>query len=260
MDLGLEKKRVLVTASSKGIGKGIAKVLLSEGARVVINSRNRVNVENAVEELKNIGEVYGVVADLTKKEDVERLIKETIKYLGGLDALVYITGGPRPGTFATLDYSSWEEAAKLLLFSAIQVTKEALPYLKESRGSIVYLSSIAIKEPIPDLVLSNTIRISLAGLTKSLAKELGSKGIRVNMVMPGYIETERVIEIARNRAAKEGVSVENILESMVADVPLARMGRPEEVGYLVAFLISDKAGYINGASIPIDGGKLNSVF
>lgn len=255
--------RVLITASSRGIGYGIAKVLVREGCRVVINGRNKERLMKSVEELRNIGsgEVYGVQADLTIKEDVERLVNETINYIGGLDALVYVTGPPRPGYFSELSLEDWEYGINLLIKSALWLTYKALPHLEKSKNpSITYLTSIAVKEPIPNIALSNTLRISIHGLAKTLAKELGPKGIRVNTVLPGYIMTDRVKQLIEDRSKRENKSKDEIMKEITAEIPLRRIGEPEEVGYLVAYLISPYASYINGASIPVDGGRLKSIF
>jgi 3-oxoacyl-[acyl-carrier protein] reductase len=254
--------RVLVTASSRGIGRGIAEVLCDEGAHVVVNGRNPLNLKRTVEELLSKGcNVKGVVADLTVREDVERLVDEAVKFLGGLDALVYVTGPPKPGRFTDLSLEDWDYARKLLIDSAIILVYRSLNYLERSRNpSIVFLTSVATREPLEDIALSNTLRIAIHGLVRTLARELGPRGIRVNAVMPGYILTDRVKQIAEKRAAERGVSVEKIYEEIASEVPLGRIGEPREVGYLVAFLISPYASYINGASIPIDGGYLRSVF
>ena len=252
--------RVLVTASTRGIGRGIAKVLLINGAKVVINGRSNESVSRAVNELKEYGEVYGVKADLTVHDDVVKLVNKAVELLGGLDSLVYVTGPPRPGYFSELSLSDWEYGVKLLIMSAIWVTYYALPYLKKSDNpSIVYSTSIAVKEPVPNIALSDTLRISIHGLVKTLSRELGPQGIRVNAILPGYIMTDRVKQLVKDRSVRENRSEEEILEDITKNIPLRRIGEPEEVGCLVAFLISKYAAYINGASIPIDGGLLRSI-
>ncbi|RLE72877.1 MAG: short-chain dehydrogenase [Thermoprotei archaeon] len=253
-------KRVLVTASTRGIGKAVAKAFLEEGAKVVICSRNKARVEKALNELRKIGEVYGITADLTKKEDVEKLVDFTVSKLGGIDVLVYVTGGPRPGGFEDVKLEDWDYAVKLLLLSAVWLVYYSLPYLEKSRGNIVFLTSVVIKEPLENLILSNTVRLSVAGLVRSLARELGRKSIRVNMVLPGYTKTERIIELARVKAEKTGMTVEEVLAEMGKEVPLGRIAEPEEIANVVLFLANDKASYVNGASIPVDGGYLRSIF
>ncbi|RLG88486.1 MAG: short-chain dehydrogenase [Thermoprotei archaeon] len=259
----IEGMRVLITASSRGIGYGIAKVLVREGCKVVINGRNEERLRKAVEELEKIGsgQVYGVRADLTNPEELEVLVKKAIEYLNGLDALVYIPSPPKPGYFKDLSFDDWEHGIKQLVTSPVRLTYLVLPYLLESRNpSIIYVTSIAVKEPIPNIVLSNTLRISIQGLAKSLSKELGPKGVRVNTILPGYIMTDRLKQVVQDKARRENKSEEGVLREFKEKVPLKRIGKPEDIGYLVAFLISRYASYINGASIPVDGGLLNSVF
>ncbi len=256
----IEGYKVLVTASTKGIGKGIAKVLLQAGATVTVSSRSRKNVENAVRELSDLGTVYGFVADLTKKNDVEALVQKAAEAMGGIDSLVYVTGPPRPGTFGEVSEGDWDYGIRLLIKSAIWVTREALPYVRSSgRGSVVYVTSVAVKEPIPNIVLSNTLRIAVHGLAKSLSRELAPQ-VRVNTVLPGHIMTDRAIQLAEDVAKRTGKTVDEVLAERAATIPMKRLGKPEDVGYLVAFLISPYASYITGASIPVDGGLLTSVF
>ncbi|OYT53836.1 MAG: short-chain dehydrogenase [Desulfurococcales archaeon ex4484_217_2] len=256
----LEGYKVLVTASTRGIGFGIAKVLLMNGASVVINGRSSESVRKAVEELKKYGKAHGIVADITKHEDAKRLVEEAVGFLGELDALVYVTGPPKPGFFEELSLDDWDYGVKLLIMSAIWLTQYSLPHLKKSNNSsIVYSTSVAVKEPIPNIALSNVLRLSIHGLVKTLSRELAKYGIRVNAVLPGYMMTSRVKQLIKDKASREGRSEEEILKELVREVPLGRIGKPEEVGYLVAFLISKYASYITGASIPIDGGLLKSV-
>ncbi len=262
MYLGLRGARALVTASTRGIGFAVARLLGREGARVCVSSRSPRNVERAVERLRREGiEAHGFQADLTSRSDVARLVQGCAEKLGGLDVLVYNTGGPRPGRFTEVSEEDWEYATRLLLLSAVWVTRDALPYLERSRNpSITYIASVAIREPIPDIVLSNVVRISLAGLVRSLARELGPRGVRVNAVLPGLTRTERIVELAKRRAAEEGRSIEDVLRDMARDVPLGRMAEPEEVARVVVFLASPAASFVNGAVVPVDGGLLRSVF
>jgi|Deesub1362B_J571_1020462.scaffolds.fasta_scaffold00003_266 3-oxoacyl-[acyl-carrier protein] reductase len=261
MDLGLSGKIALVTAASKGIGRGIATVLAQEGADVIILSRNKGNLLEAQRIIKReTGVKIDIVeADLTKRELVTKAVSEIKGRYGGVDILVFNTGGPRPGYFSDLEMKDWIDAVDILLYPAIQLTKEFIDSMVEKRwGRIIYSTSIAIKEPIDGLVLSNAVRLSMAGLVRSLAREYGAYGVTVNAVMPGYIKTERVMQLARDRAKREEKDVEEVLSELTRDIPSKRMADPLEVGYLVAFLSSDKAAYINGAVIPIDGGYLRS--
>lgn len=262
MDLGLKNKVALVTASTKGIGFGVAKVLAEEGVHVVITSRNKENVEQAVARLKGISgsEVFGVTADLRSRTDVENLVKQVLNRFGRVDILVYNTGPPKLGTFMELSFEDWEDATKLLLLSAVWITKLVVHgMIERGWGRLIYITSSTLKQILPNIVLSNTVRLSIAGLVKSLAVELGPKGITANGIMQGYIETERVMKIAEELAARNKISVEEALRYMARDIPVGRLGKPEEIGYLAAFLASDRASYINGAMILIDGGYVKAV-
>lgn len=259
MDLGLNGKRVLVTAASKGLGYASARAFLINGARVIISSSNDENLKKAYESLKSLGEVYMVKADLTKKNEIDNLFSEVKKIFNGLDVLVYITGGPRPGKFMDLSDEDWVRASELLMLSAVRCARHAAELMREG-GRIIFSTSTAIREPIEDLVLSNVIRISVAGLVRTLSKELGRRGILVNSVLPGLIFTDRVKELAINRAKKENRDVDSVIKDLAKDIPLGRLGSPEEYANVILFLASNLATYINGASIPIDGGLLKSVF
>src|SRR3989442_572528 len=264
MQLGLEGKVALVTASSKGIGYGVAKVLSAEGCRVIMSSSNIDAISSArdqiVQETGN-REVYAFSADLTVKEDIERLVKNSTEKSGGVDLLAYNTGPPKPGTFSELSEADWDKGVKLLLMSAVWLAKLLLPSMEEKKWRrLVFITSTTLRQPIPNLVLSNTVRLSLAGLSKSLATEYGGKGITSNGIMQGHILTDRQREIAEDISQRTGKPVDDAMKQVLVEVPLGRYGTPEEVGYLVAFLSSDKASYINGAMIPIDGGMIRSAF
>ena len=252
--------KVLVTASTRGIGFGVASVLLRRGHDVTINGRTEESVRASLARLSTLGRVHGVAADITKREEVKRLVETAAEMMEGLNGLVYIAPPPRPGRFEDLMPEDWEVATRQLLLSAVWTVQEALLYLKATRGSIVLLSSFAIREPVEVLALSNVVRISIAGLTRTLARELGRYGVRVNMVMPGNIETERSRQVIESRAKAKGVTYEEELRAEMADVPLGRIGRPEEVGEVVEFLLSERASYVTGAAIPVDGGLLHGVF
>ena len=262
MQLGLKGKVALVTASSKGIGYGVAKVLASEGCRVIISSRNIDSISRArdqiVQETGN-REVYAFSADLTVKEDIERLVKNSTEKFGGVDILAYNTGPPKPGTFNELSEADWDKGVKLLLMSAVWLAKRLLPSMEQKKwGRLVFITSTTLRQPIPNLVLSNTVRLSLAGLSKSLATEYGAKGITSNGIMQGHILTDRQREIAEDLSRRTGKTIDDAMKQALVEVPLRRHGTPEEVGYLVAFLASDRASYVNGAMIPIDGGMIRA--
>ncbi|HVC27370.1 MAG TPA: SDR family oxidoreductase [Nitrososphaerales archaeon] len=263
MDLGLKGKVALVTASSKGIGLGTAKVLASEGMKVAISSRDASNLKKARDQIAAAtgAEVLAVAADMTVRDDLERLVETTAEKLGGVDVLVYNTGPPKPGTFGELTYADWEEATKLLLLSAVTLTQAVLPHMKGNGwGRLIYITSLTLRQPIGNLVLSNTVRLGIAGLSKSLSRELAPHGITSNGIIQGYVRTDRTLHLAEEKASKAGVSVDEAFKEMAKSIPLGRYAEPEEVGALAAFIASDKGGYLNGAMLTIDGGFIGSVF
>lgn len=263
MDLGLKGKVALVTAASKGIGFGTARVLAGEGMRVAISSRSSSNLDKAREQLtrETGGEVLSVVADMAVREDLERLVETTSKKLGGVDVLVYNTGPPKPGTFAELTYSDWEEATRLLLLSAVTLTKAVIPGMKaKGWGRLVFITSFTLKQPVPNLLLSNTVRLGVAGLSKSLSGELASQGITSNVIVQGFVRSDRMRHLAEERAAKTGTALEEVYREMAKSIPAGRYAEPEEVGSLAAFIASDKGAYLNGGVFTIDGGLVASVF
>jgi len=262
LEFGLVGKRVLVTASSKGIGFAVAKAFLLNGSRVVISSSNGENVRRAVDSLASLGEVHGFTADLRSKNDIDGLIEYASSKLGGLDTLVYVAGSPSPGVFMEKTYEDWEEASRLLVLSATYTAKLVAQKMlsQGSGGSMILLSSYVIKEPVPNLALSDVCRISVAGLVRTLARELGPWKIRVNGVMPGYIATQRVEQVLKDTAKRLNVSPQQALESLVKQIPLGYVGTPEELANVVLFLASSLSSYVTGAMIPVDGGLLNSVF
>jgi 3-oxoacyl-[acyl-carrier protein] reductase len=251
LDLGLRSKVAVVPAASKGIGLGVAKVLATEGCKVVISSRDQDSISKARDAIvKETGnkDVYSVKADLTVKADVDLLVDQATSKFGTVDILAYNTGPPKPGTFADLNDADWEQGVRLLLMSAVWLTKRVIPgMVQKKRGRLIYTTSSTLRQPVPNLVLSNTVRLSLAGLSKSLALEYGSRGITSNGIMQGHILTDRQ-------------SLDDAMKQMLQDVPAGRYGLTEEVGYLVAFLASEKASYINGTMLAIDGGLIRSVF
>jgi Dehydrogenases with different specificities (related to short-chain alcohol dehydrogenases) len=257
MDLGLKDKKVIVTASSKGIGFAIAKRFLEEGSKVVISSHDEGNLIKAYEKLKMLGEVYYIKADLTKIDEVKYLINEGSKRLSGLDVLVYVTGSPKHGSFLELNEDEWNYGYRLLILSAIVAVKEASKIMNKG-GRIIISTSVAIKEPIENLDLSNILRISMAGLIRTASKQLGKMGILINGIMPGYVMTDRIIQIVKERSKKEGKSEEEIIKSMTSNIPVGRIAEPEEIANVAVFLASNLATYINGAIIPVDGGLLRS--
>ncbi len=261
MELGLKNKVALVPASSKGIGLGVAKVLATEGCKVAISSSNQDSISKArdviVKETGN-DNVHAVKADLTLKEDIDHLVNLATSKFGTIDILAY---NPKPGTFADLSDGDWEQGVKLLLMSAVWLTKRVVPGMVQKKwGRLIYITSSTLRQPVPNLVLSNTVRLSLAGLSKSLALEYGSRGITSNGIMQGHILTGRQRQVAQDVSSRTGKSLEESMKQMLEDVPAGRYGLPKEVGSLVAFLASEKASYINGTMLAIDGGLIKSVF
>jgi len=264
LELGLRNKVALVPASSRGIGLGVAKVLAAEGCRVVISSSNQDSLSKARDVIaKETGNnnVLAVKADLTLKQDIDRLVDLATSKSGIIDILAYNTGPPKPGTFADLNDADWEQGVKLLLMSAVWLTKRVVPGMAQKKwGRLIYITSSTLRQPVPNLVLSNTVRLSLAGLSKSLALEYSSRGITSNGIMQGHILTDRQRQVAQDVSSRTGKSLEESMKHMLQDVPAGRYGSPEEVGSLVAFLASEKASYINGTMLAIDGGLIRSVF
>ncbi len=258
---GLSGARVLVTAASQGIGFGAARAFLEEGARVVINSSNSSRLDAAVGRLAPIGEVHGVVANLKDRTELDRLLAETRAHLGGLDTLVYVTGSPRPGVFMEQEYEDWARAAELLVVSPAYLARRAAETMLAQRtgGRMVFLTSVAIREPIPTIATSNVCRIAIAGLVRTLARELGPKRIRVNGILPGYIATDRVHEVLADAARRKGTTPEAERTALVQQIPLGRIGTPEELARAVLFLGSELSSYVSGAMLPVDGAILRSV-
>nr|KXH72723.1 MAG: hypothetical protein AM325_01485 [Candidatus Thorarchaeota archaeon SMTZ1-45] len=245
MNLDLIDRTFLVTAASRGLGFSVAKALADEGAEVIICGRNEESLRKAISSLGELAQHY--VADLSKEEDVKRLLKNIGSQILRLDGLFVNAGGPPPGTFSTLSNDDWRKAIDLTLMSAVWLTRETIPLLKMSDSpSILYSTSISVKQPISNLLLSNAIRPAVIGMMRTLATELAPEHIRVNAVCPGYIYTERVKELMA--VSESGV------ENINARIPLGRMGKPEEFGPVCAFLLSPVASYIHGALLLVDGG------
>ena len=258
---GLGGARVLVTAASQGIGYGAAEALLGEGARVVINASNGGRLSAAIDRLRPLGEVHGVAADLTKQPDLDRLLRETVGHLEGLDALVYVTGSPPPGLFMEQGFDDWTRAAALLVVSPAYLARKAADAMLAGKapGRMVFLTSVAIREPIANLATSSVCRIAVSGLVRTLARELGPKGIRVNGILPGYIRTARTDEVAEDTARRRGITPEEVIRGLERDIPLGRIGTPEELARAIVFLSSEMSSYVTGAMLPVDGGLLRSV-
>ncbi|MDF0725433.1 SDR family oxidoreductase [Cytobacillus sp. S13-E01] len=261
MDLQLNGKTALVIASSQGLGKAIAKQLVEEGTNVMLTSRNAEKLESVQQELLQIGKgkVSFFQADITKLEDIKNVVDKTVVEFGGIDVLVNNAGGPQAGTFDSLSDEQWQQAFELNLLSYIRVIRETLPYLRKQGGKIVNIASSSIKEPIPGLLLSNTFRLGIVGLTKTLASELGPDNILINTVAPGRIATDRVAFLDQVNADKQGVTKADIEVKMKQNIPLGRYGEPEEFAKVVTFFLSGANTYMTGNSYLVDGGMVKSI-
>lgn len=261
MDLGLKEARVFVAASSSGLGAATARRFSLEGAQVVVNGRYQDRLEETAASIRRESgnNVLALSGDVTDGETARTLIENAATRLGGLDVLVTNAGGPPPGTFETVALDDWEPAFRLNVMSAVQLIRAALPYLKRSdRAAILTVTSVSVKQPIDNLILSNSVRMAVAGLTKSLANELGSQGIRVNSILPGWTRTGRVTQIMESRAQAQGITAEEAARRQGAGVPMGRMGEPDEFANVAVFLCSPAASYVHGAMIPVDGGSIRT--
>lgn len=263
MNLGIRDKTALVAASSKGLGRGCAEALAVEGANVVICARHHEELEKAAKHIeeKTGSEVLAVHADVTDTEHISRALNAAAERFGGVDILVTNAGGPPAGFFDDFDDEVWEMSFRLNFLSAVRLIRKVLPHMRGNGwGRIINITSVSVKEPVDNLILSNSIRASVHGLAKTLSRQEAGNGITVNNVMPGFTRTDRVEELLIRPGRAAGKSEEEILEEAAAGIPAGRIGTPEEFGALVAFLASDLAGYINGVSIPVDGGSIRAAF
>lgn len=262
MDLHLEGKVALVVASSQGLGKAIAAQLVQEGTHVMLASRNEEKLKKVQEELSRFakGKVSYHAADITQAEDIRSLVQATRDTFGSIDILINNAGGPPGGTFEQLDESQWQQAFELNLLSYIRLIREVLPDMKKAGGGrIINIASSSIKQPIPGLILSNTFRLGIVGMTKTLAEELAPYQILINTVAPGRIATARVAHLDQLKADRLGKPFEEVVEANKQSIPLKRYGTPEEFAKVVTFLVSDASTYITGSSLLVDGGLVSAI-
>ena len=263
MDLMLAGKRALVTGASRGLGYATAFGLASEGARVAINSRNPESIEKAAQTIREKcdREVIPVPGDITGAQTADQVVHQAVEVLGGLDILVTNAGGPPSGKFESFDEDTWQNALQLSFMSHVRLIRAALPALRQSQAaSVLTITSYSVKQPIPNLILSNSIRAATVGLTKSLALELGGEGIRFNSILPAWTETERVYELMEYRARLNGSTIEDEIRKQSADSPFNRMATPQEFANAAVFLLSPAASFITGVMLTIDGGMYKGLF
>ena len=258
MKIDLTGKKALVGGSSKGIGLGIATELANSGASVCLMARNESRLKEIVAQLPSSNNHSYLVVDFSKFEDYKIKIEEYVKN-NQVDILINNTQGPPAGNSLSKNIDSYQEAFDLLFKSVVYTTSLVIPGMQKNKwGRIINVTSVSVKEPLNYLVLSNSIRSAVVAWAKSLSVDLGSDGITVNSILTGYFDTERIKELNKEKSKSLNISETEVLEKMKSLVPASRLGRPEEYGYLISFLSSDNAAYINGASIPIDGGLLQS--
>lgn len=262
MDLGLKGKVALVAAASRGLGRAVAAELAAEGAALVLCSRNAETIRQTANEItgETGAEILAQACDVSKADEVARLVQSGIERFGRIDILVTNAGGPPAGPFESFGADAWETATRLTLFSAIELARQVLPGMKERRwGRILNITSIAVKQPVDNLILSNSLRAAVTGFARTLANEVAAFGVTVNNIMPGYTRTERVEELARMMADKEKITPAEFIARWEKEIPMRRLGTPDEFAALAAFLVSERASYITGTSIPVDGGWIRAL-
>ncbi len=262
MELGLRGKVALVAAASQGLARAVAEELATEGASLILCARREKELNEVSDSInRRTGvSVLSVPADLSVIEDIKRVVDKGIERFGAIDILVTNTGGPPAGQFESFSRESWQQATELILMSVLELTGLVLPQMKERRwGRILNITSIAVKQPVENLILSNSLRAAVTGFARTLANEVAEFGITVNNIMPGYTLTERVEQLAQSMAEKEGIAAEEIKARWEREIPMKRLGTTGEFAALAAFLVSERASYITGSSIAVDGGWIRSL-
>ena len=262
METGLSGKVALVAAASKGLGRAIAEGFAAEGAALAICARG----EDALTATRDAiardtgATVHSIAADLSRAEDIDRVVSSTLERLGRIDVLVTNAGGPPAGPFEAHDWPAWQRAVELTLRSAVELTRAVLPGMRERRwGRVLHVTSLAVKQPIDGLMLSTSIRSAVTGFSRTLANEVAAEGITVNTILPGFMNTERVVELNRITAAREKIAVEEVERRVIQQIPTRRIGEPRELAALAVFLASERASYITGQSIAVDGGWIRGL-
>lgn len=261
MDLGIAGKVAVVAASSKGLGKASAKALAAEGARVTVCARTAETLEAAAEEIRSDtgADVLAVAADLATAAGIHDVVQQTIARWGGVDICVINTGGPPMGSFWEFDDEQWLAAFETVNLNAVRFIRETVPSMRERGwGRVISIQSSSVKQPVDNIVLSNGTRPGIAGMFKTVVADLAKDGITINLVLPGVFRTDRILGGARKRAEAAGKTLEEQLQVIGSTVPMQRLGEPEELGSLVAFLASERASYITGGVYQVDGGSIRS--
>ena len=262
MDLGLRDRVAIVAAGSKGLGRAIAETLAVEGARVVLCARGATDLETACRAIIEAGgRCHGVTADVSVPDDVARVVAEAEATFGSVDILVTNSGGPRSGRFDALTAEDWDHATRLLLSSAVGFARAVVPGMRARKwGRIINVTSIAAKQPVDGLMLSNSLRAGVVAFARTLANEVAPDGVTVNNLLPGYTRTQRVLDLSGQMASTAGTSPDEIVRRWEAEIPMRRLGEPQELAALAAFLASERAAYITGQSIAVDGGWIRGLF
>lgn len=263
MDLGIGGRVAIVCGSSAGLGRAVARALAEEGARLVVNSRSEERVREARDEIAGAtgAEVEAIAADLTDPDGVRTLVSGATARFGRVDILVTNTGGPPSGPFEAHGPEVWRQAIERNLESVVNLVREVLPGMKERRwGRILNVTSISVKQPVAGLILSNSIRAAVTGFARTVANEVAPHGVTVNNILPGFTRTERLVELATALSKREGVSIEDAYARWEAEIPMGRVGEPHEFAAMAAFLCSERASYVTGQSVAVDGGWIKALF
>ena len=263
MDFQIKNKTAIVCASSQGLGKAAALELASEGVNLVISSRNEdklLSVKKEIENLTNT-KIVTVVADLNKPKDIENLYSKAHSELGPIDILINNAGGPSPSDFESLNDEDWLKAFNLTMMSSIRLSKLVLPEMKERNwGRIINISSVSVKTPVPGVFRSNSLRMGVLGWSKALSGEVAPKGITVNSVCPGSTRTPRITDILKSQSKATGKTLEEIETLAAAKIPMLKIGEPEDLAALITFLASERASYMTGLAIQVDGGSARTFY
>ena len=262
MDLGLHDRVAIVAAASKGLGRAIADTLAAEGARVVLCARGADDLDLACRAVKDAGgRCHAVVADVSVPADVARVVAEAEATFGPVEILITNSGGPKSGRFETLTPDDWDAASRLLLSSAVGFARAVVPGMRARKwGRIINVTSIAAKQPVDGLMLSNSLRAGVVAFARTLSTEVAPDGITVNNLLPGYTRTQRVVALSGQMAAAGGTTPDDIVRRWEAEIPMRRLGEPRELAALAVFLASEQAAYITGQSIAVDGGWIRGLF